>query len=344
MKKILPIILLCIALLVIIGCDDTKKILGNQPDGLYAVLKVNGEDMLIKLHYQETPLTVTNFVGLATGKFAEHVEREGNFYDGITFHRVVEDFVIQGGDPSGNGTGGPGYIFPDEINDDLQHDEMGVLSMANSGPDTNGSQFFITLAPTPHLNGRHTVFGKVVEGADIIPTVQQNDTIDSIRVYAKGKDAQSFVDNITWEGFQELITTITEEKANRIAEKKQRLLSALNSGGFEKTADGIFYKVIVPGIGRKIRTGDNAEVHYDLRIYGSEDLIDSSYERNQPFTLEVGANSVIRGWELILLELKKGEKIRAVIPPELAYGSRGAGATIPPDAFLDFTMEIVDIK
>jgi peptidyl-prolyl cis-trans isomerase A (cyclophilin A) len=139
-----------------------------------ATLHTNKGDIEVELYDDRAPRTVDNFVGLATGgktwedpETGEEIEDEP-LYDDVAFHRVIEDFMIQGGDPTETGRGGPGYEFDDEFHDDLRHDEEGVLSMANSGPDTNGSQFFITLAPQPHLDGRHAVFGKVTDGMDVV--------------------------------------------------------------------------------------------------------------------------------------------------------------------------------
>ena len=131
-----------------------------------AVFETNLGNFEAELYAKECPETVWNFINLAEGR--QETAREGNFYDGLTFHRVIEGFVIQGGCPQGTGTGGPGYQFADEFDSALRHDSEGLLSMANTGPGTNGSQFFVTLAPTPHLDDRHSVFGKVITGLDVV--------------------------------------------------------------------------------------------------------------------------------------------------------------------------------
>ena len=134
-----------------------------------AVFETSLGNFEAELYARECPETVWNFINLAEGR--QETSREGNFYDGLTFHRVIEGFVIQGGCPQGTGTGGPGYQFADEFDSALRHDSEGILSMANAGPGTNGSQFFITLAPTPHLDNRHSVFGKVVKGLDVVSKI-----------------------------------------------------------------------------------------------------------------------------------------------------------------------------
>lgn len=165
----------------------------NLPDGLYADMKTSKGDVIIELFYKKVPMTVTNFAGLAEGSIKSSSKEEGKpFYDGLSFHRVIPDFMVQGGDPIGNGTGGPGYRFPDEFDKTLKHDSPGVLSMANAGPNTNGSQFFITHVPTPWLDGKHSVLGKVVKGQDVINKIQQGDKIVSVKILRIGKDAENF--------------------------------------------------------------------------------------------------------------------------------------------------------
>jgi cyclophilin family peptidyl-prolyl cis-trans isomerase len=161
-------------------------------EGLYAIFDTSRGQIVVNLHYKETPLTVINFVGLAEGTLPTADGTKKKFYDGLIFHRVIQDFMVQGGDPTGTGRGGPGYRFPDEFVDGLRHDGPGVLSMANAGPGTNGSQFFITHVPTPWLDGKHTVFGKVMEGQDVVDKIAQGDKINSLTIIRVGKDAEAF--------------------------------------------------------------------------------------------------------------------------------------------------------
>lgn len=313
--------------------------------GLYAEMNIDNKNIVIELYYEQAPLTVTNFVGLATGKFEGHVTKTGNFYDGISIHRVVDNFVIQGGDPDGTGAGGPGYSFPDEFDNDLKHNEAGILSMANAGPQTNGSQFFITLAPTPHLDGKHSIFGKVVEGISHIATISQGDIIHSVTIIAEGTDAKDFLDNVSWESFQNKISALTDETGRMARTKKINMLALLNDDtNLQKTKDGIFYEILQEGIGANIKNGDEVAIHYELNLYGEKQILDSSYKRGDTFSVVVGNNMVIKGWELILLELKQNNKARVIIPPELGYGANGTGSLIPPEAFLEFTMEVIAIN
>lgn len=160
-------------------------------DGLYANLHTNQGDIIIKLAFEKTPLTVINFVGLAEGTKKSNIQTGKPFYNGLKFHRVINNFMIQGGDPKGNGTGGPGYKFTDEITD-LSHNASGILSMANSGPNTNGSQFFITHTATLWLDGNHTVFGKVVKGMDIVNRIKKGDFIRKVKIIRIGVKAEKF--------------------------------------------------------------------------------------------------------------------------------------------------------
>lgn len=170
----------------------------EKAPGVYAEIKTNKGLIVCQLEYKKTPVTVGNFVGLAEGTL-KHSRDQKHYYDGLIFHRVISDFMIQGGCPLGTGTGSPGYKFGDEFRPDLKHDRPGILSMANAGPATNGSQFFITHVPTPHLDGRHTVFGHVVEGIDVVNSIRRDDIIESVSIKRIGKDAALFqVDQKSW--------------------------------------------------------------------------------------------------------------------------------------------------
>ncbi len=184
---------LFLVLILLNSCSLFKDKNAPKEDGLYAEMQTNKGSILLQLEFQKTPLTVANFVGLSEGKIPNKAKKAGElYYDGLTFHRVINNFMIQGGDPEGTGRGGPGYKFADEFDKSLKHDKPGILSMANAGRGTNGSQFFITHKDTPWLNGKHTVFGHVVTGMDVVNSIAKGDTIKHIKIYRVGKAAKKF--------------------------------------------------------------------------------------------------------------------------------------------------------
>lgn len=193
MKNTVRVLSFMLIVLMTITATAQKNQYKDMEDGLYAELKTNKGVILLKLEYQATPLTVANFVGLAEGVIKNDAKPLGTpFYDGLIFHRVIPNFMIQGGDPLGSGMGGPGYKFKDEIVDTLKHSGPGILSMANAGKATNGSQFFITHVATPWLDGKHTVFGHVVTGQDVVNAIVNGDKIETVIIIRIGKDAKKF--------------------------------------------------------------------------------------------------------------------------------------------------------
>jgi len=321
----------------------------NFGDGLFARITTNRGEIVIRLEYERAPLTVCNFVALAEGTM--NAASGKRFYDGLTFHRVIsrangdsQDFMIQGGDPLGSGMGGPGYRFPDEINAELKHDRPGVLSMANAGPGTNGSQFFITIVPTPHLDGRHTVFGYVIQGQDIVNTTRQGDKIERVVIIRNGQAANEFRAN--QEAFDNLLRRIQEASENRMRAQRQADINRINTDFPDalQTASGIFYIIQKQGTGEKPASGNTVNVNYEGRLL-SGTVFDRSDLRGRPLEFQVGTGRVIQGWDETVLDMRLGEKRLVIIPPELAYGENEVGnGLIPANSFLVFEMELVSFQ
>ena len=308
-------------------------------DGLYAKFHTTRGEITVKLEHEKTPGTVGNFVGLAEGNLENKAKPQGTpYYDGLKFHRVLPNFMIQGGDPKGTGTGGPGYQFEDEIHPDLKHDRPGILSMANAGPGTNGSQFFITHVATPWLDGKHTVFGHVVEGQEVVDAIKQGDKIDKLEIIREGEAARDF--NAV-ESFRQF--NGAKEQREAAAKKQQEERMGQLAQGFEKTDSGLRYKMISEGNGKKAEKGKTVSVHYKGMLPDGT-VFDSSYKRKKPIEFPLGKGHVIEGWDEGIQLLKEGDQARFVIPSNLAYGSRGAGGVIPPDATLIFDVELVKVK
>lgn len=308
-------------------------------NGIYAKITTEKGSILIELTYKQTPATVGNFVALAEGNLENSARPQGKpYYDGLQFHRVIADFMIQGGDPTGTGSGGPGYNFDDEFHPELKHDRAGVLSMANAGPGTNGSQFFITHVETPWLDNNHTVFGYVVEGQEVVNAIDQGDVMQKVEIIRQGEDAQK------WNAI-EAFRTFTGEREARIAKMKEKEEQDLKilSEGFDRTETGLLYKIINVGKGVKAEKGKTVSVHYEGMLTDGT-VFDSSYKRNSPIEFQLGVGQVIAGWDEGIGLLRIGDKARFVIPSHLAYGERGAGGVIPPRATLIFDVELMDVK
>ncbi|WLD24752.1 peptidylprolyl isomerase [Flavobacterium dauae] len=308
-------------------------------NGIYAKFTTPKGEILVKLTYDKTPGTVGNFVALAEGTLENTARTQGKpYYDGLTFHRVINDFMIQGGDPTGTGSGGPGYKFDDEFHPELKHDTPGILSMANAGPGTNGSQFFITHIATPWLDNNHTVFGHVVEGQDVVDAVEPGDKMDKVEIIRIGDEAEK------WNAV-EAFRTFEGAREKRITEEKAKVDAELDkiAAGFQKTDSGLRYQYIQKGSGKQATKGSKVAVHYKGQLTNGQ-VFDDSYKRKQPIEFNVGVGQVIEGWDEGILLLNVGDKARFVIPSHLGYGSRGAGGVIPPNATLIFDVELVEVK
>ncbi|MFN5183581.1 MAG: peptidylprolyl isomerase [Bacteroidota bacterium] len=355
MKKIL-FALICLTALSINAQKNNKKSknklnkmekewLSKQPDGLYARINTNKGDIFLVLEMKKTPMTVANFVGLAEGSIKNSAKAEGvKYYDGLKFHRVIANFMIQGGCPLGTGSGDPGYKFPDEIDTSLNHVGPGILSMANAGPGTNGSQFFITHVQTPWLDGKHTVFGHVVQGQEVVNAIAQNDTMKQVVILRKGKDAENFDAAKVFEEEKINVVKRAEEKIKaEQAALEKRLNEEFAGPNVIKTPSGLRYIVIKEGTGAA-PAGPTASVtvHYTGTLLSNGKKFDSSVDRGQPATF--GLNQVISGWTEGLQTMKEGGKTKFIIPPNLGYGQREIPGVIPANSWLVFEVELIKVN
>jgi peptidyl-prolyl cis-trans isomerase A (cyclophilin A) len=315
-----------------------QEFLKTQADGMYAKFETSKGDIYTSLEFKKTPMTVGNFVALAEGTMTNNKKGAGvPYYDGLKFHRVIADFMIQGGCPLGTGTGDPGYKFDDEIDPTLTHSGPGILSMANAGPGTNGSQFFITHKETPWLDGKHTVFGKVIKGQDVVNAIKQNDSLISIKILRKGNDAEKYDGLGAFNGGKEVAL---QKKA--VAEAAAKLASEKAKSEFKNfTPSGLGYMVLTEGTGAKPSATSNVKVHYTGTFLDGK-IFDSSVQRGQP--IDFGLNQVIPGWTEGVQLMKEGAKYKLYIPYQLAYGEQGYPGAIPPKSDLIFEVELIKIN
>ncbi len=332
MKKIkLWYIILSASILCFQVFSDEQK---NLADGLYAKIITSRGNIILYLEYEKAPLTTANFVGLAEGTKDSNKPQGQPFYNGIKFHRVISNFMIQAGCPFGTGTGGPGYTFPDEFDTTLRHSEPGILSMANRGPDTNGSQFFITHKATPHLDGKHTVFGHVVKGQDIVNTIKKGDIIKKIEILRIGKKAKEFKTDQA--AFEKLMLQHREFE-------KKKVLKIIKSRWPDtvKTPSGLQYIVKKEGTGNKTPTGtDVVQLQYTGSFIDGR-VFDSSESHGTPVKTPL-EQITIKGWKEALKTMKKGEKRLIILPPELAFGEKGFPGLIPPNVYIVFELRLID--
>ena len=356
-------------------------------EGIFATIATSKGNIVVQLEYKKTPITVANFIALAEGKntYVTDEKLKGKpFYDGLKFHRVIADFMIQGGDPSGNGSGGPGYAFKDEFTD-LKFDKGGVLAMANSGPTTNGSQFFITHKETPWLNGKHTIFGHVTQGMNIVNLIAQDDKIVKVTISRKGIAAKAFDAPKIFSDYYankaedakkqtaidaenqkkqaeveaEAQRVYQEKYAGVIAAKKVYLATAKSSA--TTTPSGLAYKITQKGTGVKPADGTTFYFNYAgyfedgtlfdssyaevSKVYGKYDANRDAQNGYKAFPFEAGKkDGMIPGFVEGLSLISYGEKALIFIPSNLAYGDKGAGGVIPPNATLIFEIEMMENK
>ena len=353
--------------LTFISCDNQH---GDLADGLYAEIKTSKGDIIAELDYKKTPITVANFVTLAEGKnsFVQNEMKGKMFYDGLKFHRVIKDFMIQGGDPLGTGSGDAGYMFKDEITN-LKH-EKGVLSMANSGPATNSSQFFITHVATPWLNGLHTVFGRVVQGMEVVNNVQQGDFMNTVRIIRVGEDAKKFnavkvfTDGYTAELEQSKKSKLVELENKRLYEDKYKavienkgLLFTESKAKAKTSLSGLKYFITDEGTGKKPAAASNIRINYagyfengevfDTSIesvakeFGKYDAQRAAQDGYSPIPFNTGnKRGMIPGFLEGISKINMGGSGIIYIPANLAYGAQGAGEVIPPNTNLIFEITI----
>ncbi len=363
-----------LSLALLISLSSCKAKYPDLEDGLYAEFVTTKGVMVAKLTHEKTPITVANFVSLAEGTntMVDSAYKGKKFYNGLIFHRVIDKFMIQGGDPLGTGAGNPGYKFTNEHHPDLKHDKPGILSMANSGPNTNGSQFFITEVPKPHLDKGYSIFGELVMGVDIQDSISnveigQRDkpiedvVIEELNIIRKGRDAKSFDAPETFENH-----FIEAEKREK--EKVERAEAILKSTieKFKKQKEqaitlpsGLQYVITEKGTGEKLNESNKVLTNYtvyfddgkllDTSVLEIAETFDAVNERKkvqggyQPITADISPNArMISGFKEGLQQLNVGDKATLFIPYHLAYGEAG-GNGIPPKSNITFEVEILEI-
>ena len=368
--------------LLLMACKSAKY--PNLKDGLYADIQTNHGDMLAELYYKATPGTVANFVSLAEGTntyMADSLKGK-HYYDGTKSHRVIKNFMLQAGDRTATGMGDPGYKFADEFVDTLTFTKKGQLAMANSGPATNGSQFFITEVATDWLNFRHTIFGQVIQGEDVISKITDEQTskedsrpknpviIKKIEIIRVGKDAQKWDAPKVFDAFMKeqnaKAQKLESQKEKNLAQKEKNLaLMAEQEAKAVAQPSGIKILKLKEGNGVKPQIGSNVLVNYAGFLRATGDLFDTNIaeiaKENDAYDAARAADpqygyipyawkyspeeGLIAGFKEALLSMKVGDRVRVFIPSALAYGKEGFGnGVIPPDADLVFEIEIVDAE
>lgn len=342
---------------------------------MYAEFNTSMGPIVAELYFEETPMTVASFVSLAEGtsKMVDSTYEGKKYYEGLIFHRVIDGFMIQGGDPTGTGSGGPGYKYPDEFVDSLSHDSKGVLSMANAGPGTNGSQFFITLAPVQQLDGKHTVFGKIVKGQDVVDSIGKTETgqrdrpvkdvvMNEVNIIRKGSAAKNFDAPKVFESELAAIEAEKEAEAKKMEEMAQKKAEEFEA--LEAEADSLDSGLKIyfenKGEGEKPNNGQKVMVNYSgyfadgtifdtnrpelAKEFGIFDHRRETAGGYQPMAMVYGPDApMIPGFKEGIQQMSIGDEAVLWIPSHLGYGERGAGGVIPPNTDLIFKIELVEM-
>ncbi len=373
--KRMNFLMLLASMLVFFSCNSQKKVYNDLGDGLFADIQTTKGNMIVKLNYKLAPITVANFVSLAEGTntFVKPEYKGKHYYDGTIFHRVIKDFMIQGGDPTATGMGEPGYRFEDEFSPELRHDKKGIISMANSGPATNGSQFFITHKATPFLDGRHAVFGEVVKGLDVLDAIATTETgpqdkpvqdvkINKIVIVRNGKDAKAFDAPKVFKKYFDDIAKVEKENAAKAEAAATKFLAEVKTQEPQAKAlpSGVKIFTLKKGTGAQPNHKQSVLVNYaghlknGMLFDSNVKEVEADYGKYNPMREQGGGYQafpmpyssdaqLIPGFKEALLTMKVGDKARVFIPASQGYGERGAGDVIPPNSDLIFDIEITGI-
>jgi peptidylprolyl isomerase len=352
--RIVHVVLLSVLVLAGSYCSTAK-----YPDGLYAELRTSKGLIVLSLEYERTPMSTANFVGLAEGTIINDVFSEGiPYFDGSKFHRVVPGHVIQAGIPAIQTESQPGYMFPNEISPELSHNRAGVLGMANGGPHTNGSQFYITLGDRSYLDGDYTVFGEVVEGMDVVNAIVQDDVIQSVEIVRCGEGAKRF--RADTEMFQKLVV----EARKRVEEQEKKKITRESALIKKKWPDileadsGLKFLIVQQGKGEVPLPGSKVRVRYTGEILGgkmyfsTDEGIPDDEPPSEEFVMQIGQNQVTPGFDQVIAQMREGEKRILVLPSQLAYGTGGFYAkevegkkrfVISPNSTLVYEVELIEM-
>lgn len=340
----------------VIDCTGAK-----YSEGLYAELRTNKGLIVLSLEFEKIPMTVANFVGLAEGRIRNDALPEGApFFDGSKFHRVVPGHVIQAGAPKSDSDGNVplGYMYPNEIHPDLTHNRAGILGMANGGPHTNGSQFYITLGDRSYLDGDYSVFGEVVEGMDVVFAIVQDDMIENIKIVRVGDKAKNFRPDT--DEFERLKVQVQKKVDEQEREKKKRQKAILEKRWPDAVEmdSGLKYVIIQegkggqPGAGSKVRVRYTGEVLSGIKFFSTSDGTPDGAATGEEFMMEIGKDHVNPGFDLAVVQMRAGEKRVIIVPPDLAYGNSGFYAkeiqgkkrfVISPNSMLVYEVELLEI-